>query len=312
MFLPSRKIPFFSIRRRESVRQGGNVEAYALREQVIEQIKKTFHLPPVTGKVLSLLSRPDVDFAELKRVVEHEPSLTSNVLRLANSVYARRAGEIATVHDALLRLGTNVVYQMALAASFNPLMKKTARSYDMPPDVLWKHSVAVAVTAEEISSRTGVEEPLHTFTAGLLHDVGKIVLGSCLEIDPQPILGVALRERVSIDIAEQMVLGIDHAEGGAILLESWNLPSSVVEAVRWHHQPDSPSVKNQVLVDLIHVANALCYVCSIGVVGLKLKLCPSCDSVRRTRLTTDIALRASESAKERVDSLLPIFTGKRE
>jgi len=258
--------------------------------------------------VISLLSKPEVDITELKTIIEHEPSLASSVLRLANSAYARRYGEIVSIKDAIMRLGTETVLKMVIATGFNPLIAKQARSYDLPPEMLWKHSVAVAITSEEIARKLGTVEPAHTYTAGLLHDVGKIVLGSCLEIDPEPILGMALRERISIDIAEQQVLGIDHAESGAILLENWNLPPSVVEVVRWHHQPDR-GVETQLMIDLVHVANALCYVCDIGLTGVRLKMCPSCESVARLNLTSEVAEKAAETAKERIESLLPIFIG---
>lgn len=88
--------------------------------------------------------------------------------------------------------------------------------------------------------------------------MGKIVLGTFVEVDDEPIKEIMRMDRLAFNEAEQMVLGIDHAEVAAALLTSWNLPDDVAEAVRWHHQPSNASEGCRELADLVHVADILC------------------------------------------------------
>ena len=96
------------------------------------------------------------------------------------------------------------------------------------------------------------------FTAGLLHDMGKVVMGTFVEVDDQPIKEIMKSDNLSFNEAELMVMGIDHAEVAGLLLTEWNLPEPVVDAARWHHKPSRAGEENRVLVDLVHVADVLC------------------------------------------------------
>ena len=100
------------------------------------------------------------------------------------------------------------------------------------------------------------------FTAALLHDVGKLVLGSFVQDDYKKI-EAALEQDVSFETAEDMVLGTNHAAIGAQILTQWSLPSNIVNAVRWHHTPESAE-KNNTMLDIVHVANVLCLMIGIG------------------------------------------------
>ena len=108
----------------------------------------------------------------------------------------------------------------------------------------------------------------NAFTSGLLHDVGKILLGTFMEVDVEPIVHLAKTELISFNVAEQRVLGIDHAEAGAALLEAWELPELIIRAIRWHHTPEDYE-GDPLVVDLVHVADALCLQGAIGAAGIR-------------------------------------------
>jgi putative nucleotidyltransferase with HDIG domain len=238
--------------------------------------------------VIQLIQNADVDLGELARTIEYDPGLTSNILRLANSAYFGCPRSISTMREAVVRLGMNTMFQLVVTSAAGPLMRKPIKGYDLPSGKLWEHSVAVAIGVQQLAATLGIKPPDYTFTAALLHDVGKVVLGTFLEVDAGPIMDLAFEEQISFEVAEQQVLGIDHAEIGAILLEDWNLPKYIVDVVRWHHQPEHFS-GNTLVVDLVHVADNLSMLGGIGTGSDGLNYCPSEEVTEKLNITTHIA-----------------------
>jgi len=224
------------------------------RAQVLQKIRSIPALPAASSAVAELLRDPEVEIDDVVRAIEFDQSLTSNVLRLANSAYFAGPRTIGSVRDAVVRLGMNRIFQLVIMTAITPMVREEVHGYDLAPGKLLEHSIAVAVGAEELALELKLHPPLYTFTAGLLHDIGKVVLGTFLEADAESILALAYGENVSFEEAEQDVLGINHAEAGAVLLDTWNLPSGIVDVVRFHHAPDF--FGGGVLpVDLVHVAS---------------------------------------------------------
>lgn len=223
---------------------------------ILRQIRNVPSLPSVVIRIRQYLNDPDVSFDALAKVIEHDPGLTANILQLANSAYFGWSRRIKTVKEAITRLGTNRIFQMVLCMSVAPLVRKPIRGYDMEADALWEHSFATAIFAEKMVQSLRVRGREEAFTAGLLHDMGKVVLGTFIEVDDHPIKELVALEGLPFDEAERRVLGMDHAEVAAELLASWNLPEEVVAAARWHHNP-AVAEQHQQIVDIVHLADAL-------------------------------------------------------
>lgn len=228
------------------------------REAILARIQTVPSLPSVVIKLRQYLNEPDVDFDALARMIEYDPGLTANVLQLSNSAYFGWSRSIRTVKESIVRLGTNRIFQMVLCMSVAPLVRKPIKGYDLDSEGLWRHSIATAICAELVAAELDLTCRGESFTAGLLHDMGKIVLGTFVDIDDEPIKEIMRSDQLAFNEAEQMVLGIDHAEVAAALLTAWNLPSDVTEAVRWHHQPSRAEENRRELADLVHVADMLC------------------------------------------------------
>lgn len=148
--------------------------------------------------------------------------------------------------------------------------------------------------------------PSYTFTAGLLHDIGKIVLGTFGEIDPQPIIEMAEETQISLVSAEQLFLGIDHAEVGARLLEVWNLPAYLSEVVRWHHDPQKDPGQ-AVVAGLVHVADALCIDAGIGTSASPHFRGLAGEILKKACLETQVAEKVVEEARAELEGLHDIF-----
>lgn len=234
------------------------------RKAILSQINAVPSMPSVVMELRKYLNDPDVSFDKLAKVIEHDPGLTANVLQLANSAYFGWTRTIKTVKQAITRLGTNRVFQMVLCMSVAPLVRKPIKGYDCDSEGLWRHSIAAAICAEQLVAQLNLKDLEEAFTAGLLHDMGKVVLGTFVEVDDEPIKEIMALDGLSFNEAEQMVLGIDHAEVAAKLLTAWNLPAEVVAAARWHHQPHLADESYQTIVDVVHVADILCLDFGLG------------------------------------------------
>ncbi len=276
------------------------------REEILSSIHDVPSMPSAALGAVGLLQDPEADMAELIGVIEHDPGLTANLLRIANSAYYGGAGTIDSLRQAIVRLGTKCILQMVVASAAAPLIIPEIKGYGLSPGDLWKHSIAVAVGTERLAEALGLPVPEYAFTAGLLHDVGKMVLGTFLEVDAGPSLELAQQEQVSFDVAEHRVLGIDHAEAGAALLERWQLPAEIVCVSRWHHDPNSLT-GDTFVADLVHAADALCLMGGIGAGSDGLQYRPSRQVAERINLTTLAAETAVCGILEGLAELSELF-----
>ncbi len=254
------------------------------RETILDQVRTIPALPTAATRMVVLLRDPDVEIENVLRAIEVDQSLTSNVLRLANSAYFAPPRSIDSVKDAVMRLGFNRIFQLVITSAIVPVANRRVQGYDLPPGELLEHSISVAVGAEMLGKQLNRTVPSSAFTAGLLHDLGKLVLGTFLEVDSAPIAKLAFEEKVSFEIAETKVLGINHAEVGAALLEHWNLPESLVETVRCHHDPDTYKGNDFFVLDLVHVADNLSLEAGLGAGIDGLNYVPSRSALQRLQL----------------------------
>ncbi|MGD2022493.1 MAG: HDOD domain-containing protein [Desulfobacterales bacterium] len=224
--------------------------------EILTRVKSFPSMPGVGAKLLILLEEPKSSVSEIEETLRFDPGLTANVLKLANSAYFGIPSKIGSLKQAVILLGLKRLVQLVVASCVSAIMDKSVPGYDLPSGNLWRHSIAVSIAAEalvEDKENVGVED---VFTPALLHDIGKIVLGSFVREEMEAIQSIAAKG-IPFVVAENMVLGTDHAAIGARILAHWNLPADVINAVRWHHEPDSPDASN-IQMDVVYLANVLC------------------------------------------------------
>ena len=234
------------------------------RQEIIESIAAVPPLPTASAEVIRMIQDPKVPSGKIAEAIEYDPSLTTNVLRLANSSFFGFHRSVSTVKDALFRLGTNQVFQLVVAATVGKMAQTPVNGYDLSSGDLWDHLVGTAIASLKLAQTLKLEIPSFTFTAALTHDVGKVVLGTFVEVNAELVRELAYEEKMSFEQAERKVLEIDHAEVGALLLEHWNLPEDLVDVVRWHHQPEEYRGKHPRAANVVHVANMLCLMAGVG------------------------------------------------
>jgi len=212
-------------------------------------------MPATAAKLLPLLDDPDSTPAEVENIVKYDPGLTANILKLTNSAYFGIPTKVSSIKQAVILLGWKRLMQVVTTICMSPLMKKPIPGYDLRSGELWRHSIAVSVAAELLVKALKISDADEVFTAALLHDVGKLILGSFVKNELEQIRAMVAKG-ITFDVAESMVLGTNHAEVGGQILHKWSFPVELVNAVRWHHDPDSCE-NSCILSDIVHVANAV-------------------------------------------------------
>jgi putative nucleotidyltransferase with HDIG domain len=196
-------------------------------------------LPVVLGRILSVVDGERSSTRDLVEVIEHDQALASRVLKLANSALFGCPRTVATIPRAVVLVGFSTVRNLALGAKVWDTLTVGGRQSELVEE-LWRHSALVAATAKVVAARIPGVDPDASFTAGLLHDVGKLILSLKLGMKYWSLVGAADNDHAVEDI-ERERLGVDHAEVGAWLLEAWRLPSPIVGAVGEHHRvPQGP------------------------------------------------------------------------
>jgi len=257
------------------------------REEIIARIASVPPLPSASTEVIRLLRDPEAPSSKVAQAIEYDPSLTMNILRLANSTSFGFPQSVSTVKEAFFRLGPKKGFQSVLDATIGKIAEIPCNGYEVSSAELWEHLIGSAIASRRIAQALDIRPPEHTFTAALTHDIGKVVLGTFVEVNAETILALALEEKISFEKAEQRVLGIDHAEVGAFLLGHWNLPESLIEVVRWHHQPEKIAT-DPLTVNLVHVADVICLMAGVGTSVDALSYRPSRHVMAQLGLETNV------------------------
>lgn len=196
-------------------------------------------MPATSARLLDLLDEPDTAAGDLVEVIEKDPGLTANLLKLCNSAYYGVAREVGSVRAALVLLGNRTVVTLAFAASMGRLLQAPVSGYRLPRGQLWRHALAVGlVAARLVPAEADAAERNRVFTAGLVHDLGKLLLDRPLRDSLEQL--PADLDYSALVVCERDLLGFDHAMAGARLAEAWNFPAPLVQVIGQHHCPAPP------------------------------------------------------------------------
>ena len=219
-------------------------------------------LPTVIAKMLELVDNPKTSASSLSSLIMRDQVLTAKILKLANSSFYAFPRQIATVKLALVVLGFESVKEMALSFSVLGSFKgENNKHFDNSR--FWQHSVSVGACTRMLARETCYRLAGEAFVAGLLHDIGKLVLNQYLPREFGEIQDLIWDSGRSAEEAELEVLGVTHAEVGAWLAERWNLPVLLVEAIKYHVNPEA-CPRNPELPLLVYLADYLSNQCQLG------------------------------------------------
>ncbi|MEZ6085929.1 MAG: HDOD domain-containing protein [Phycisphaerae bacterium] len=220
-------------------------------------------LPDTALKLMKIMSDPKSTLDEIVGTIKYDQAVTSEVLKLCNSAYFGLSRKVTSLEDALVCLGTAKVLQMVMSVHTNNMLAQEQQGYGLDPGILWKHSVAVALASSQFAQKLKLPDSNLAFTAGLLHDIGKVILNEHVAEEFVEIVRLVTDEHLAFVEAERRVLGFSHEEVGAMMAEKWKLPDPIVRCIRYHHAP-SDLEPHDPLVDAIYLANCVCLLFGIG------------------------------------------------
>ncbi|MBE0617166.1 MAG: HDOD domain-containing protein [Proteobacteria bacterium] len=231
-------------------------------QEILARIDTLPPMPAVAVRLLEAAQDPEVDLGQLASWLERDPAMTANLLRVCNSPFYGLRREVASIRQATSLLGLKSVVQIALTVLASRYLTPSQPGYDLASGELWTSSLAAAVAAELLAQEVRYPFPSTAYTAGLLQDVGKIVLADLVG-GVLPEIRQRVAEGVSWEEAERQVVGLPHPEVGAVLLERWGFPANLVESVRTHHTPSLARLDPN-LARISHLADALTMTLGMG------------------------------------------------
>jgi putative nucleotidyltransferase with HDIG domain len=205
-------------------------------------------LPNVINKLNTLSDSDKSTVQEMAKIVSSDQVLSARILRLANSP-SYGFYRVSTISNAMILLGVNVVKSLALSSSIFAIMEKDSVG-------LWEHSLGVGVAANLIARKLALPECEEIATAGLLHDIGKVIIKLKCEEAEKNILDLVRERQIYVLEAEREVLDTDHAEVGCWLSKSWFLPDKLSEPISFHHDV-TKSESHRVKTSVVHIADAV-------------------------------------------------------
>jgi putative nucleotidyltransferase with HDIG domain len=231
-------------------------------EQMVRTAPELEALPVVAQRVLALVNEDRTTIDQLARLLGTDQALAAAVLRHANSASAMPNRRIGNLREAVARIGQRAITSVLMHACAGAMLDRGLPPYALPRRMAWRHSATVSVAAKGLARMKHAPLAEEASVAGLLHDVGKVVLTSVVPEAAAEAVSLARRQRIPVWQAEVQVLGFEHGAVGAALLRSWGLPENVVDAVAHHHRPAESS---NALVTVVMFADAAAS--AVGAVG---------------------------------------------
>lgn len=222
----------------------------------LNEITTLMPMPVSNVRLAEMVSEPSSTIKDFARVIELDQALTANVLRWANSSASHPAEKITTVRRAVVRLGAANILKLTMGQHVLASFGNWTPGGDLAENELWRHGVAAAMCAEQLGEMTSAPIPGIAFTAALLHDVGKLLLGRKVGYGTLTDLIASVQKESALSSleAEREILKTDHAETGAAMARKWHFPDALVSAIENHHAPNE---KGDLLLDVIIIANGV-------------------------------------------------------
>jgi putative nucleotidyltransferase with HDIG domain len=248
-------------------------------------------LPPLSQtfmEVMRLLRQRDISVSVLEKTILRDASLTANLLRVANSSWYGLNRQVSSLAHAITLIGLKRVEELTVAMSYQAALPAQLPGYGLSRSGFLMHSIAVGFLSERIGKTIAPDSTEPLFIAGLLHDIGKLVLARFLG-EQETTLKSKIANNLTLIAVERDILGTDHAEIGTLVGKAWQLPDEVTQVAVGHHDPNAyvgnPYSK---LVDIVHVADITAHAVGYGQDVSGLARSPNPDTFHRLGIRTNV------------------------
>lgn len=224
-------------------------------KNIVMDMRSLEAFPKVATSVLSIANQPGVIPADVIEVVQTDAGITGKVLKLCNSAYYGFQREVGSLQEAGNMLGTDTLVNLVLTSSANKFFRSAGNVAPKRQEELWTSSITQALASRLIAKKFGYENPDRAYTAGLMQNIGTIVMDRFYTDELGHVLA-EVQAGSSALAAERAVLGIHHAEIGARLATKWELPESLTDTIRFHHDPGNATIDPE-LACTVHLAETM-------------------------------------------------------
>jgi putative nucleotidyltransferase with HDIG domain/predicted Zn finger-like uncharacterized protein len=245
-----------------SRQQENDSEVVSLKKKIAKGIDDLPAMPQVVIKAHELIADSNSDAQKIAEVIEVDQGITSKVLQVANSAYYGMSGKISAIQQALVVLGYKTLVEIITMAGTSSVLAGKLPGYGYEAKDLWQHSLAVAFASKTIANMKKPDLANEAHTAGLIHDVGKIILDSYILEKKEPIENFMEKEEKSFLDAESEFFGFNHAEMASEVCKKWNFPDTIASAIKFHHQPSGSNGDD--LANILHVGDYVAMLSGIG------------------------------------------------
>lgn len=227
-----------------------------LGEEMISKVDDLPSLPTVVTQILNLIQDEQSNASNFEKYLRQDQGLTARLLRIVNSSFFGLKHKVTSISQAVVIIGYQSLKNLVLAASTSKFLEGAFPGYGFREQGLWQHSFMVASWSQKIAMKLGwsKEEAEEMFVAGLLHDIGKLVMSTYVTEHCQEMIMYIMESKGDVCKAESALMGVDHAEIGARIAQKWNFSNQLVNIIKYHHniEESSGSEKEVSLINLVN------------------------------------------------------------
>lgn len=235
-----------------------------LPDKILRVIQEIPAIPDIVVKVMQLTRDPKVSATQLTDMISNDPGLTGNILRLCNSAFYGIPRVVSSLNQAVLYLGFHTIRSLVLTCSISRFFNPKHPVYGYVSGGIWRHSVACAIISESLCNQIRPELHDSAFTAGLLHDIGQLILGISIKDTADTISDLMTSGQLPELEAEREALGFTHEDIGAHLADAWNFPDDLIHSMRHHHDPTESKTQCE-MTSIVHIADTLALELGYGI-----------------------------------------------
>ncbi len=276
--------------------------------EIVSQAEKLEPLPPTATKLAQVIADEKSTINDASEIIKYDQALAAEVLRIANSSFSASRRSIGNVRDAVIRLGSGRILEMLVSKRVKGVMKQPLSQYGYSEDDLWRHSVASAIAAENLNRYAQVSISGVSFTAALLHDIGKLIMVRVFpEEEMKKTWHIMEEKQVPWALAEKEVFGFTHADVGAHIAQLWKLPDTIEKAIRNHHTVDTDG---DPVTDSVRIANMVARTIGQGIGYEGMSVAMDNDLADRMELSRDDVETLCADTAQKLEYVLAIYEEK--
>ncbi len=277
-------------------------------ERLIRRVEEIPTLPVIISRILEVLGDGKSSAKDLEKVISLDQSIAAKVLKIANSAYYGFSGEINTIHRAIVILGFQTVKGLSLGSFIFDTFFHAGQNASFDRTAYWLHSIASSKGALAIGRELIELEAEEAFLAGLIHDIGMVVMDHAMHDAYRQVLKKAINQGGPLDRLESEAWGFDHGEVGAWIGERWKFPPSLLDAIRFHHRVAESRDSMKTLVAAIHVADFCSSEAGLNVVENTDSYGLQEEALRLTSMTQEGITALTESIRDERDEIEAFFS----